>query len=80
MRLRDVRNRYPQGRRVVHELLSDWTCAWTPRDWDPTSMPPVGMEDPSWDIPAGLPALRELFEGVEPGAGAQLDRFIAETK
>jgi phytoene desaturase len=44
------------------------------------SMAPVAPEAPAWDIPAGLPALRELFEGVEPGAGAQLDRFIAETK
>jgi len=34
----------------------------------------------SWDIPAGLPALRETFERVEPGAGLQLDRFIAETR
>ena len=47
---------------------------------DATSTLPVGADDPSWDIPAGLPALRELFEGVEPGAGAQFDRFIAETK
>lgn len=33
-----------------------------------------------WDIPAGLPALRELFERHETGASAQLDSFIAETK
>lgn len=47
---------------------------------DRTSMAPVTPEAPVWDIPAGLPALRELFDGVEPGAGARLDRFMAETK
>jgi phytoene desaturase len=29
-----------------------------------------------WDIPAGVPALRELFERIEPGSGAELDRFL----
>jgi phytoene desaturase len=33
----------------------------------------------AWDIPAGIPALRALFEAEEPGAGAALDRFLAET-
>ncbi len=34
----------------------------------------------SWDVPAGLDALREFFEHHEKGAGAQLDRFIEETR
>ena len=33
----------------------------------------------SWDVPAGIPALRDFFEAREPGAGAALDRFLAET-
>lgn len=33
-----------------------------------------------WDIPSGLPALRDLFESVEPGAGEALSRFLAETR
>lgn len=32
------------------------------------------------DIPAGLPALRAMFEGLEPGSGAAFDRFIEEGK
>jgi phytoene desaturase len=32
----------------------------------------------SFDIPAGYEALRHLFEQTEPGAGAQLDRFLKE--
>lgn len=32
------------------------------------------------DIPAGLEGLRRFFESYEAGAGAALDRFIAETK
>ncbi len=32
------------------------------------------------DVPAGLDALRAWFESREPGAGAQLDRFIKETE
>jgi phytoene desaturase len=32
----------------------------------------------AWDIPAGVPALRALFEAEEPGGGAALDRFLAE--
>lgn len=32
----------------------------------------------TWALPAGLPALKELFERIEPGAGAKLDRFMAE--
>lgn len=30
------------------------------------------------DIPAGITALRQLFESIEPGAGAALNRFMAE--
>jgi phytoene desaturase len=33
----------------------------------------------AWDIPAGVPALRALFEAQEPGAGGALDRFLDET-
>ncbi|MEM9873533.1 MAG: phytoene desaturase family protein [Myxococcota bacterium] len=34
----------------------------------------------AWDVPAGLPALRTFFDEVDAGAGAALDRFIAQTK
>lgn len=34
----------------------------------------------AWDIPAGVDALRELFEAREPGAGAALDRFLADAR
>jgi phytoene desaturase len=34
----------------------------------------------AWDIPAGLRALRQMFEAREAGAGAQLDRFVEETR
>jgi len=33
-----------------------------------------------WSIPAGIPALMELFEKVEKGAGARLRSFLAEAK
>lgn len=33
-----------------------------------------------WDIPAGLPALRALFESTEPGAGDRFDALIKETR
>lgn len=33
-----------------------------------------------WDVPAGVPALREFFESHQAGAGAQLDRFLEETR
>ncbi|QDG52209.1 phytoene desaturase [Persicimonas caeni] len=33
----------------------------------------------AWDIPAGLDALRELFEHHEPGAGEAFDEFIDQT-
>lgn len=34
----------------------------------------------AWDVPAGGEALRSFFEQQEPGAGAALDRFLAEAK
>ncbi|TVP44875.1 MAG: phytoene desaturase, partial [Gemmatimonadales bacterium] len=40
----------------------------------------TGDDRRHWDIPAGIPALRSLFESVEPGAGAALDRFLAEAR
>lgn len=36
-----------------------------------------GME---WPVPAGRNALRAFFDKVEPGAGAQLDAFLADAK
>lgn len=33
-----------------------------------------------WTVPAGRAALRDFFEGKEPGAAAALDRFLAEAK
>lgn len=30
------------------------------------------------DIPAGMPELRALFESLEPGSGARLDKFLAQ--
>ena len=34
----------------------------------------------SWRIPAGADQVKALFEGEEPGAGAALDRFLAEAR
>ncbi|MCG7856180.1 phytoene desaturase family protein [Flavihumibacter sediminis] len=34
--------------------------------------------DGGMDIPAGLPALKELFESIEVGAGAKLEQFMEE--
>ncbi|KIC92318.1 NAD(P)/FAD-dependent oxidoreductase [Flavihumibacter sp. ZG627] len=34
--------------------------------------------DGGMDIPAGLPALKELFESIEAGAGAKLEQFMEE--
>ena len=48
---------------------------------------PLERLDPSYrvywekeytDIPAGYPELKNLFESIEPGAGENLDRFLAE--
>lgn len=36
--------------------------------------------DDRWDIPADKAALRALFERIEPGAGARLDRFLNEAR
>lgn len=33
-----------------------------------------------WSVPAGVPALKELFESIEPGAGASLERFLTEAR
>jgi phytoene desaturase len=38
----------------------------------------VYWEQGHTDIPAGYEALKQLFEEIEPGAGAQLDRFMEE--
>ncbi len=34
----------------------------------------------AWPVPAGPDALRAFFERIEPGAGAQLDRFLGEAR
>ncbi|MBK6627504.1 MAG: phytoene desaturase [Flavobacteriales bacterium] len=44
---------------------------------DPSYQVIFGDND-AWSIPATRPALRAFFEQVEPGAGAQLDRFLEE--
>jgi phytoene desaturase len=38
----------------------------------------VWPEQEAWDIPAGTRALRAFFESHERGAGAQLERFLAD--
>ena len=38
----------------------------------------VYWEDDLWDIPAGYEELKKLFENVEPGSGAKLDKFLSE--
>ncbi len=38
----------------------------------------VYWEDGKMDIPAGITALKLLFESIEPGASVQLDKFLAE--
>ncbi|HAI76397.1 MAG TPA: phytoene desaturase [Microscillaceae bacterium] len=35
-------------------------------------------ENDDWDIPADLNAFKQLLEKYEPGAGAQLDKFLAQ--
>lgn len=40
----------------------------------------VWPEGEAWDLPAGVPALHAFFEAQEAGAGAALDRFLAETR
>ncbi|MEM1025195.1 MAG: phytoene desaturase family protein [Myxococcota bacterium] len=34
----------------------------------------------AWDVPAGVDAVRAFFETRSPGAGAQLDRFLEDTR
>lgn len=46
---------------------------------DPSYSVVFGPGD-QWSIPADPIALRAFFERQEPGAGAQLDRFLAEAK
>ncbi len=38
----------------------------------------VYWHDEPMDIPANYEALKELFESIEPGSGASLDKFLAE--
>lgn len=38
----------------------------------------VYWPDGHWDIPSGSKALQEFFESIEPGAGQQLNKFLAE--
>lgn len=40
----------------------------------------VYFETATWDLPANYEALKNLFETVEPGAGAALDAFLTEAK
>ncbi len=40
----------------------------------------VYFEKATWDLPANYESLKDLFESVEPGAGAALDLFLAEAK
>lgn len=37
-------------------------------------------ERTTWQVPAGMGALRAMFEGIEPGAGAELESFLAEAR
>lgn len=55
----------------------------TPADYyqlkrlDPSYSVVFGFDD-TLDLPAGLPALRKLFETLEPGSGSQLDAFLQQ--
>jgi len=40
----------------------------------------VYFEKATWDLPANYESLKDLFESVEPGAGAALDAFLTEAK
>ena len=46
---------------------------------DPSYQVIFGRED-VWSVPAGLPALKELFERIEPGAGKRLEEFMTEAR
>lgn len=37
-------------------------------------------EQTTWQVPAGVSALRAMFEEIEPGAGAELDKFLEEAR
>lgn len=37
-------------------------------------------ERTTWHVPAGVPALKAMFDKIEPGSGAELDRFLAEAR
>lgn len=51
---------------------------YTLRRLDPSYR--VYWEKDEWDIPAGYPALQELFESVEPGSAKKLDAFLKEAE
>ena len=38
----------------------------------------IFFEEEEMDIPANMEALRQLFEGIEPGSAKHLDKFMAE--
>ncbi len=40
----------------------------------------IFSEKDHWQIPAQMTELRAMFERIEPGAAAQLDRFLAEAR
>jgi phytoene desaturase len=46
---------------------------------DPSYAVIYGEED-TLDIPANLDEFKAMLEGIEPGAGAQLDKFLAQAK
>jgi phytoene desaturase len=46
---------------------------------DPSYAVIYGEED-TLDIPANLDEFKAMFERIEPGAGAQLDKFLAQAK
>ncbi|MBP7514577.1 MAG: phytoene desaturase [Flavobacteriales bacterium] len=46
---------------------------------DPSYQVVFGPKD-VWNVPAGVPALKELFERIEVGAGARLEKFLAEAR
>lgn len=37
-------------------------------------------KDEHWDLPAGVEALQQFFENIEPGSGGQLKKFLDEGK
>ncbi len=72
----------------LHRLNPSYRVVWPGVEGSPSLRPSTGGQDEGaafrcdstvWDVPAGVAALREAFESVEPGAGAALDRFLQET-